>query len=375
MEPLEGLKQHIQVVSGLDHINATPGPDGPGDHARANATFLTGLRARKTAGKDIHCGISIDQLAAQNFGRLTRFPSLELTCDAIRNTGSCDSGYACAYQYNLAWSSPTTPVTPEPNPRLAFERLFGAGAQGERSKNFLARQQSQRSILDFVLDDARGLTRSLGKQDSRKLDEYLTGLRGIEQRIQDAEQFEEIPDPEVDTPAGIPPDFGAHMDLMYDLLVLAFQTDSTRIGTLLLAYDGSNRSFPQMGIIEGHHYLTHNLRDPQFSQYVADIDQYYMQHFARFLEKMASTEDVDGASLLDNSMVVYGGAIANGNRHTHEDLPVILAGSAGGKYQTGRHLKLDKQPMSNMFVTMLNDFGVPTDQFGDSTGRVDKLGA
>lgn len=373
MAPLESLKQHIQVISGLDHENATAGPDGAGDHARANATLLTGMRARKTAGRDIQCGISIDQMAAQRFGRLTRFPSLELTCDSIRNTGSCDSGYACAYQYNLAWSSSTTPVTPEPNPRLAFERLFGAGSHGERTQNFLARQQSQRSILDFVLEDARKLSRTLGKNDNRTLDEYLTGMRDIEQRIESAERFEDLPDPAIDSPPGIPPDFGAHMDLMYDLIVLAFQTDSTRVATLLLAYDGSNRSFPDLGIAEGHHYLTHNLQKPEFSQHVADIDRFYIDHFARFLAKLAETPDVDGASLLDNSMIGYGGAIANGNRHTHANLPFILAGSAGGKYQTGRHLQVPSQPMSNLFVTMLNDYGVPTDSFGDSTGRVSGL--
>jgi len=371
MEPLEPLKQHLQVIGGLKHENATPGTDGPGDHARANATFLTGARARKTAGKDIHVGISIDQAAAQKLGRLTRFPSLELSCDAIRNSGSCDSGYACAYQYNLAWSSATTPVTPEPNPRQVFERLFGAGKHGERQQSLQQRLETQRSVLDFVLDDAAALQRQLGKNDRHKLDEYLTSVRDIEQRIDSAARFGATPDPDVDTPAGIPGDFGKHMEIMYDLLVLAFQTDSTRIATLLLSYDGSNRIFPQLGITEGHHYLTHNQRKPELAKKVARIDQFYMQQFARFLDRLSQVKDVDGRSLLDNSMIVYGGAIADGNLHTHDNLPVILAGSAGGAFRTGRYLQVEEAPMSNLFVTMLNQFGVETQSFGDSTGALD----
>ncbi|TWT32202.1 hypothetical protein KOR34_39630 [Posidoniimonas corsicana] len=370
MKPLEAVKQHVQVLTGLDHEHATPGPDGAGDHARANATFLTGQRARKTAGKDIYVGVSVDQLAAQHVGHTTRFRSLELSCDAVRNSGSCDSGYACAYQYNLSWSTPTTPVTPEPNPRLAFERLFGGGAQGQRARNYQQRLETQRSLLDFVLEDARSLNRELSGHDRRKLDEYLAGVRSIERRIQNSEQFESVADPAVDTPPGIPRDFGAHMDMMYDLLAMAFQTDSTRVGTLLLAYDGSNRSFPDLGISEGHHYLTHHQRNEKYVEYIAKIDQFYMQRFARFLEKLAATEDVDGASLLDNSMIVYGGAIANGNRHTHDNLPVVLAGGGGGSLRPGRYVELDSQPMSNLFVSMLNSMGVGVDRFGDSTAQL-----
>jgi len=370
MKPLEGLKKHVQVLTGLDHEHATPGADGAGDHARANATFLTGQRARKTSGKDIQVGVSIDQLAAKHVGQATRFRSLELSCDAVRNSGSCDSGYACAYQYNLSWSTPTTPVTPEPNPRLAFERMFGAGTHGERVKNYQQRLHTQRSLLDFVLEDVQTLNRQLGRNDRRKLDEYLVGVRSIEQRIEKSEQLGSIADPNVDTPAGIPRDFGAHMDMMYDMLALAFQTDSTRVGTLLLAYDGSNRSFPGIGITEGHHYLTHHQRNEKYVEYIAKIDQFYMQHFARFLNKLATTEDVDGSSLLDNSMIVYGGAIADGNRHTHSDLPVVLAGGGGGRLHPGRYVKLSNQPMSNLFVTMLSHMGVDVDRFGDSTAAL-----
>jgi len=374
LKPLEGVKQHIQVISGLDHVNATAGLDGPGDHARAGATFLTGMRARKTAGDDIHVGISIDQMAAQTFGHLTRLPSLELTSDLIRNSGECDSGYACAYQYNLAWSSPTTPVTPEGKPRQVFERLFGAGKPEDRKKNYLQRQASDRSILDFVAEESRSIKRQLGAYDKRKFDEYTEVVREMERRLKTAEKFSEPPKVQTATPmASVPTEFSDYMDLMYDMLLLAFQTDSTRIGTLLLSYDGSNRTFPSIGISEGHHYLTHNMRKEAYAKKVAKIDQYYIQSYARFLQRMSETEDVDGQSLLHNSMIVYGGAIADGNRHTHENLPVILAGHGGGVIQAGRYLKVPKQPMSNMFVNMLNTYGVDIDQFGDSSGRMSEL--
>lgn len=371
MKPLASLREHVQVIGGLDHTNATPGPDGAGDHARANATFLTGMRARKTGGSDIRCGISVDQVAAQRIGRATRLPSLELTSDMIRNSGSCDSGYACAYQYNLAWSSETTPVTPEANPRLVFEQLFGAGTKSERKQNFAARFETKKSVFDFILEESRDVRRQLATDDRRKFDEYYSVVRDMEQRIENAERFDDPPETDQAVPAGIPTEFGDYMTLMYDLLVLAFRTDSTRVATLLLAYDGSNRTFPQLGIPEGHHWLTHSQRDAELAKKVARIDNYYVECFAQFLQKMADSEDVDGNSLLHNSMLVYGGAIADGNRHTHENLPVILAGNAGGSIKTGRFLQAEKQPMSNLFVSMLNLMGVPTTEFGDSTGKLD----
>jgi hypothetical protein len=361
----------VQVIGGLKHENATAGRDGAGDHARASATFLTGQRARKTAGKDIYVGISVDQAAAQKLGRQTRFPSLELSCDAVRNSGSCDSGYACAYQYNIAWSSPTTPVTPETNPRLAFERLFGAGSPGERRGNYQLRQQTERSVLDFILEEAGDVQRKLNPGDRRKLDEYFTVVRELEQRLKAAEAAGELPSSDQEAPSGIPADFGEHMALMYDLLFLAFQSDSTRIGTILLAYDGSNRVFPQIGVPEGHHYLTHNQRKEELALKVAKIDAYYIQQFANFLTKLANTPDVDGRSLLEHSMIVYGGAIADGNKHSHDNLPVILAGGGGGTLQPGRFLTVPEQPMANLFVSLLNRMGVETDRFGDSTGRLD----
>ncbi|HUQ70351.1 MAG TPA: DUF1552 domain-containing protein, partial [Planctomycetaceae bacterium] len=316
---------------------------------------------------------SVDQLAAQKLGRRTRFPSLELSCDAIRNSGSCDSGYACAYQYNLAWSSPTTPVTPEANPRLAFERLFGAGSPEERRKNYALRQETERSVLDFILEEAGDVQRQLNPGDRRKLDEYFTVVRELEQRLKASEASGDLPRSDRQTPTGIPADFGEHMALMYDLLLLAFQTDSTRFGTILLAYDGSNRVFPQIGVPEGHHYLTHNQRKEELAEKVARIDAYYMEQFAAFLTRMSAAQDVDGRSLLDNSMIVYGGAIADGNKHSHDNLPVILAGSGGGRLQPGRYLQVPEQPMANLFVSLLNRLEIATDRFGDSTGRLEPV--
>ena len=371
LQPLENVKNRLQILSGLDHVNATPGPDGAGDHARASGTFLTGVRVKKTAGADIHAGISIDQVAANQVGHLTRFPSLELTCDAVRKSGNCDSGYSCAYQYNLAWRSPTQPVAPEPNPRLLFERLFGAGAPGERRESLLRRQQQQHSILDFVLDDARSLQARLAARDRQKLDEYLGSVREIERRIERAEHFGESPDPAVDTPAGIPPSFEEYIQIMYDMMILAFQTDSTRIATFLLANEGSNRAFPEIGIAEGHHFLTHHRNKQEMIDKVAEIDLWYIKHFARFLEKMEQTRDIDGNSLLHNSMIVYGSGNADGNRHTHVNLPVLLAGGGGGTLTPGRFLKCGGVPMSNLLLSMVDRLGVSdVERHGDSTGRL-----
>lgn len=371
MQPLAALKSSIQVVGGLDHKNASPGNDGAGDHARANATFLTGVRARKTDSADIQAGISVDQLAATQVGHLTRFSSLELSCDSVRKSGSCDSGYSCAYQYNLSWRSASTPMTPEPNPRLVFERLFGSGAAGERQQNFTRRQQTQKSLLDFVMDDARSLSRNLGAKDRDKVDEYLTGVRAIEQRIQRAESFGALPEPGAPAPDGIPADYGDHMDIMYDMLAMAFQTDSTRVATLLLANDGSNRAFTEIGIPEGHHYCSHHRNNPELMEKVGTIDRYYMQRFARFLDRLEQTKDFDGKSILHNSMIVYGCGNADGNKHTHDNLPVILAGAGGGTLNPGRYTNYGSQPMSNLFLSMTDRMGVHgLERIGDSSGRL-----
>jgi len=373
LQPLAASRQQIQVIGGLDHLNAMAGMDGGGDHARANGTFLTGVRMKKSA-TDIHAGISIDQAIARQIGHLTRFPSLELTCDAGRNTGACDSGYSCAYQYNLSWSSPNTPMTPEANPRQVFERLFGAGGPGERTDNLKRRRQEQGSILDFVRQDARAMQQRLGARDQDKLDQYLTGIRELEMRIQRAEKLGDVKDPMVETPAGIPADYGQHIHLMYDIMLLAFQTDSTRVATMLLAHDGSNRSFADIGVPEGHHDLSHHQNNPDKIEKISEIDLWYVEQFGKFLEKMSATKDVDGHSLLHNSMIVYGGGNADGNRHTHTNLPILLAGAGGGAVTPGRFVKHGGKPATNLFLSMADRMGAKNlERFGDSTGRLENI--
>jgi hypothetical protein len=374
MSPLNSLKHQLQIIGGLDHKNATPGPDGAGDHARASGTFLTGVRVKKTAGADIQAGVSIDQIVADQVGHLTRFPSLELTCDNVRKSGSCDSGYSCAYQYNLSWRSAQTPVPPEPNPRLVFERLFGAGSHGQRQQHLKMRQAQQRSILDFVLDDAKALQREMSDRDRQKLDEYLTSVRDIERRIEAAERFKDAPDPNMATPAGIPATFAEHIQIMFDMLVLAFETDSTRVATFLLANEGSNRAFPEIGIPEGHHHLSHHQGKEEMIEKVALIDLWYMEQFAKFLHKLQKTKDVNGKSLLDNSMIVYGCGNSDGNRHTHVNLPILLAGGGGGHLTPGRYVDAGGVPMSNMLLTMADRMGAAkVARLGDSTGRFDAI--
>ncbi len=368
LKPLEKHKDHVQILGGLGHKNAEAGPDGAGDHARGNSTFLTGVRLRKSA-TDIRAGVSIDQVLAQAYGHLTRFSSLELSCDSGPRSGACDSGYSCAYQFNLAWSSPTTPKTPEANPRRVFERLFGEGKPGQREANLKRRQKEDKSVLDFVLDDARSMRKRLDSTDKHKLDQYLAGIREVESRIQKTEQFGRVQDPGIETPPGIPTEYGEHIQLLFDMLVLAFQTDSTRLATVLLAHDGSNRSFDQIGISEGHHDLTHHQNRKEWIDKVADIDLWYVQQFAKFLDKLNQVKDVDGKSLLHNSMIVYGSGNADGNRHTHTNLPVLLAGCGGGALHTGRFVKHADQPMSNLFLSLGHVLGVRNlDRFGDSTG-------
>jgi hypothetical protein len=374
LQPLEKVKEHVQILGGLNQVNAYGGPDGPGDHARATGTFLTGVRVKKTAGADIHAGISVDQVAAQRISHLTRFPSLELTCDGVRKSGNCDSGYSCVYSYNLSWSTPTVPVAPEPNPRLVFERLFGAGSPGERRKNLELRRQQQRSILDFVLEDARALESALGGRDRQKLDEYLSSVREIERRIEQAERFKDTPNPAVETPAGIPSSFPEHIQLMFDMMVLAFQTDSTRIATFLLANEGSNRTFSEIGISEGHHNLSHHFGNQDWMEKIAAIDLFYLGQLSKFLEKLSATKDIDGHSLLYNSTIVYGSGNADGNRHTHSNLPIILAGHGGGTLKAGQHRKFKDKPLNNLYLSMLDRFGVTgVPRLGDSTGRVEGI--
>lgn len=370
LQPLGKVRHQLQIISGLGDVSADPGPDGAGDHARAGGTFLTGVRIKKTSGSDIYAGVSIDQVVAQKIGHLTRFPSLELTCDAVRKAGNCDSGYSCAYEYNMAWRSPTQPVSPEPNPRLVFERLFGVGSREERGQNLKRRQAEQQSILDFVMDDADAVQRRLSGRDQQKLDQYLTSVREIEQRIERSERMPVI-DPGGDAPAGIPANYEEHIALMFDMLHLAFQTDSTRVATMLLAGEGSNRTFTEIGLSEGHHNLTHHRNNTEMIDKVKEIDLWYVKQLAKFLEKMDQSIDADGRSMLHNSMIVYGSGNADGNRHTHSNLPIALAGSAGGAFRPGRFLKLPPTPLTNLFLSMTDHMGVAgLERHGDSTGRI-----
>lgn len=369
LQPLKPVREHFQILTGFKHENGTAGRDGAGDHARALASFLTGARPRKTSGADIKLGVSVDQVAARAIGDATRFPSLELSCDAARSSGHCDSGYSCAYQYNLSWKSETSPVASETNPRLAFERLFGQ--QGQSAEDRLA---LEKSILDYVAEDARKLSRQLGKSDRRKLDEYFESIRSVEKRIGQAERFDAGDLQGAKAPAGIPDDYREHIRLMYDLILLAFRTDQTRIATFMLAHDGSNRRFGELDIRDGHHDLSHHKDKPETLAKIARIDQFYAEEFAGFLTRLRDTREADGSSLLDNSMILYGSGLADPNRHQHHNLPIILAGGGRGQLNPGRRVKLETEtPLSNLFVTMLNKMGVEQEQFGDSTGNVQDI--
>lgn len=372
--PVEGLREHFQIYSGLEHMNATSGKDGAGHHARGSATFLTGLRAKKTAGSDIRVGVSVDQLAAAAAKELTRFPSLELTTSGVRKSGKCDSGYSCAYQFNISWRSATQPMTPESNPRAVFERLFGAGGAKERADSLGQRYASKRSLLDFIKEDAEALNKYLGRNDQQKIDEYLTGVREIEQQIEKVEALGLPPDPGVGAPKGKGSTHKEHLRLLADMMVLAFQTDSTRVATLIMEHEGSNRNFKEIGVSEGHHSISHHQNKKDKLEKIAKIDRFYMEQFGYFLSKLEAARDVDGNSLLHNSMIVYGSTIADGNKHSNDNIPIVLAGHGGGALNPGRHVNLGQRtPMSNLYVRMLNEFGVKTSEFGDSNGMVKQI--
>lgn len=372
LEPLKPFQREFQVLTGLAHDKARAHGDGPGDHARASATFLTGCQARKTAGSDIKVGVSVDQIAAERIGRLTRLPSLELTAERRRPTGSCDSGYSCAYQFNLSWKTESTPMPPEVNPRLVFERLFASNEAEEMDEARLARLRQRKSILDFVMEDASRLKRDLGQTDQRKLDEYLTAVRDLELRIEQSERFAAAL-PDYEKPAGIPEGNPEHIRLLFDLMALAFQTDTTRVATFLLAHDGSNRPYPFIGVSDGHHDLSHHGNDENKKQKIAKINRYHAEQFAYFLEKLKSIKEGEG-TLLDSCMIVYGGGISDGNRHNHDDLPILLAGKGGGTLSPGRHVRFGREiPMTNLYLSMLERMGVSAERVGDSTGKLENV--
>lgn len=374
MEALGEFKKDFSIVSGLEHKHGWAGGDGGGDHARASATILTGARPKKTAGADIRAGISVDQVAARQAGGLTRFASLELSCDAARAAGACDSGYSCAYQHNISWRSATQPVGAESNPRLAFERLFVSAAASNDAAQAELRKARESSLLDFIAAEAKSLQKQLGRSDRNKLDEYLTGVREIEQRIQNAEKFGPLPTVGEAKPDGIPGSYREHVRLMFDILALAFQTDSTRISTFLLAHDGSNRSFQEIGVSEGHHQLSHHQDDPKKKELISRIDKFYIEQFAYFLKRLRDTHDANGKSLLDQSMIVFCSGLSDGNKHSHDNLPVILAGRGGGSLKPGSHLKVTSpQPMANLYMNLLRNFGAPVERIGDSSGFLSEI--
>lgn len=370
LKALEPLRNDFSIISGLAHDKARSNGDGAGDHARSNAAFLTGVQPKKTAGADVHLGISVDQIAANKIGHQTKLPSLELSTDGVRSAGRCDSGYSCAYQFNLSWRNETTPLSPEMDPRLVFERMFGMGASANNPEA-KRRRLMQKSVMDMIQDDARSLQKQVTAADRAKLEEYFTSVREIEQQIERAEKLTKPLPPGVQAPTGVPDTYEAHIRAMFDLLTLAFQTDTTRISTFGLAHDGSNRSFADIGVPEGHHQISHHQRDPEKLRKLAAIDSFYIKQLAYFLTKLKSTKDGEG-SLLDNSMIVYGSAIRDGDRHDHDHLPVILAGRGRGTMNPGRHIALNGEtPMTNLYLSMLDRMGVPAERVGDSTGRLE----
>ncbi|MFN0104690.1 MAG: DUF1552 domain-containing protein [Bryobacteraceae bacterium] len=367
LQPFAPLREKTLLLSGLAHVNGRALGDGPGDHARAAATFLTGVHPRKTAGADIKNGISADQVAAQAIGGNTKFASLELGIEHGRLVGNCDSGYSCAYSHSISWRSAETPLPPEVNPKLVFERLFGAGDDALANP-------FRKSILDYVREDAASLKINLGANDKRKLDEYLTGVREIEKRIELAtKQSKDTPRPGMEAPVGIPVDFEEHVTLMYDLMTVAFQTDSTRIATFMVGREGSNNTYRQIGVPDAHHGISHHRGDAEKVEKLTRINEYHATLFARWLQKLAATKDGDG-SLLDHMMIVYGSSLSDGNRHSHHDLPILVAGGANGKLQMGRHVVYPKEtPLTNLYLSLLDHAGVRPEVLGDSTGRLTSL--
>jgi hypothetical protein len=369
LEPLADLRSDFLVLRGLAQNNAAALGDGPGDHARSAAAFLTGAHPYKTAGSRIRAGRSIDQILADHYGRSTRLPSIELGTEEGRSAGSCDSGYACAYSNNISWRTPSQPMAKEIDPRKAFERLFGSPSEAAASKSRIALRQS---VLDMVSDQSKKIQGRVSNEDRPKLEEYFESVREIERRLERSSQPVDLSGIDTKIPEQIPADYGDHIRVMYDLMVLAFQTDTTRLATFMLANEGSNKTFPMIEVKEGHHELSHHQNDQDKIDKIAKIDRYYSDQFGYFLKKMKATPDGD-SNLLDNSLIVYGGAISDGNRHDHNNLPLLLAGKAGGKVQPGRLIRYQDQPLNNLFLTMLSMVGIEEERFGDSTGKLTGL--
>ena len=370
---LTPYKNDIVMVEKLTCDAGREHGDGAGDHARAGAAYLTAAHPRKTSGKDIKAGMSVDQLAAEMLDGKTRFGSLELGCEEGIQGGNCDNGYSCAYSNSISWRTQDTPNPPEIRPRAVFERLFGS-VDTEKDPGKRERfGEYRRSILDMALGEASVLKSSLGGADRRKLDEYLSAIRDVEKRIQSVERNNAVRVPVSAPAASVPDDFAEHSHLMFDLLTLAFQTDSSRVVTLLLALEQSPRNYPEIGITEGHHGLTHHSGDKAKIEKVTQINEYHVRQFTYLLDKLRSTPDGDG-TLLDHSMITYGSGLADGNQHQHFNLPMVVAGRAGGTIKPGRYIRvMDETPIANLYVTLMGKMGLPVEKFGDSDGRIPEL--
>lgn len=369
---LAPFRENLTFLSGLAQLNGRPGGDGAGDHARAGATFLTGARPVKTEGLGIRAGVSADQIAARELGKHTQFASLETGIEEPSVAGGCDSGYSCAYTNTISWRSPTTPNPVEDNPRRLFERLFGDGESTD-SADRLAGLRDQRTILDFVREDLSRLRAEVGSDDRRKLEEYVEAIRDLERRIAKAETQSHTELPVLERPSGVPGTFTDHAKLMIDLQVLAYQADLTRVTTFMMGREGTWRSYPDIGVPDAHHAVTHHSQDAEKIAKVIRINKHHIEMFAYMLDRMRSTPDGD-STLLDNSMLVYGSSISDGNQHLHHDLPIVLAGGGAGQLRGGQHLRFPREtPMNNLLLSMLDFAGVRMEAHGDSTGRLEGL--
>src|SRR5262245_8369664 len=366
LSPLAPVKDHVTVVTNTELQNAYPGT-----HSSSNCTFLSCARAKHTEGSDYYLGTTVDQIAAKQLGRETQLPSLELAMDMMQVVGQCDNGFACVYQNNLSWSSPTTPLPAEAHPRLVFEMLFGEGGNKADRQAALRRRAS---LLDFVKDDINRLGRTLGPADRAKVSQYLETIRDVERRIQMAERgVKENPLQDLERPVGVPASYAEHARLMFDLQVLAMQGDVTRVITFQLARETSNRSYPEIGVPDPHHPLSHHGNDPAKIARMAKINQFHVSLFAEFIARLKATKEGNG-TLLDNSLILYGSGMGNPNVHDHINLPILVAGGAAGGMRGGRHIRFEKAvPLANLHLTLLDKVGVRIDKFGDSNGKVDGL--
>jgi hypothetical protein len=371
LTPLAPFRQQLLVVTGLSSHQAEALGDGGGDHSRASGSYLTGVHVRKSDSV-VENGVSMDQILAKALAPETQLSSLQLTADDSSLVGSCDIGYSCAYSSTLSWLTPTLPLMAENNPRVVFERLFGSSDSTDRRVR-AARLRQDRSILDSVTDRVRQLQRTLGPADHAKVDDYLESIRDVERRIRKAEEQSAVSPANVTQPAGIPDGFDAHVQLLYDLQLLAYQSDLTRVITFMYGREQTGRPYPQLGIPEPHHPLTHHQNDPAKMDKCAKIQTYHVKLFTDYLEKLRSTPDGE-STLLDSLVILYGGGISNSDRHTHGPLPTLVVGGGAGALKGGRHLVYpENTPLTNLQLTLLNVMGVPAETLGDSTGQFREL--